>query len=67
MKIILDKTLLIGFFLYTAIGYSQPCPTCPPEEPPGLPIDENIVGLLMTGILMGIFMIYRYNKRKASV
>lgn len=70
MKIVLSRFLIVVLVLFSTVVSAQdpPCPDGPcPEEPPGLPVDGNIVGLLIAGVLLGIYMIYRYNKTEASV
>jgi len=39
-----------------------------PPEPPGAPIDQNLIVLTLAALLFGIYSIYRYNlNKKASM
>lgn len=73
MKIILNKFLIVVLFLFSAVVNAQdlpvPCtgPNCPPVAP-DLPIDDNLIILLLIGILFGIYSIHKYKiKTKASM
>jgi len=70
MKIILNKFLIVVLFLFGAVVNAQPpCPggDCPPVGPE-LPIDDNLIILLILGISFGIYSIHRYKiKTKASM
>ncbi len=72
------KNILRNFFILviTLLGVMNvsaiPTPPTPgakkPPPPPGLPIDDNIFILLMTGILLGIYIVYKYQlKTKAPI
>lgn len=70
MKIIANKFFIIIICLFGVLDvYSTPTPPSPtgksavggaPPPPPGMPIDENIFGLIIIAILFGIYIIYRY-------
>jgi hypothetical protein len=62
-KVFFTKILfMLGVFDALADGPPAPSPTGRrlPPPPPGLPIDENIFVLMMTAILFGIYIIYRF-------
>ena len=74
MKIMINRFLIVFLFLFSAVfnlqaGPGTPCPggNCPPTGP-GVPIDDNIIVLLVIGFLFGIRAIYKHRlKTKASV
>ena len=72
MKIILNKFVIVVLVLFTSVANAQqnpPCPSgdCPPVGPE-LPIDDNLIILLILGISFGIYSIHRYKiKTKASM
>ena len=69
MEIIFRKFLIVVLFLFSIGLYAQdpPEPEDPPVPPP-LPIDENLMLLLIAGVLFGVYVIYKYKfKTKASV
>ncbi|MDR7209685.1 hypothetical protein [Flavobacterium piscis] len=69
MKIMANKFLIIVVFLLSTVVNAQdpPCPSCPPG-PPELPIDDNLVILLIVGASFGMYAIYKYKlKTKASM
>lgn len=70
MKMIFKKFLMVVLFLCSVFVYADdplPEPEDPPN-PPALPIDENLMFLLIAGVVFGIYAIYRYKlKTKASV
>lgn len=72
------KTIVYRFFvLIIALfgvmeAFAAPSPPAPgakkPPPPPGLPIDDNIVFLLIMAILFGIYIIRKYQlKTKAPI
>ena len=71
MKI--NKTIFFAFF-WTLISVSnvmatpEPCPSgnCPPNRP-DMPIDQNIVYLMVAALVLGFVMIYKGIIKKASV
>jgi len=72
MKIILNKFLIVVLFLFSAVLIAQDDPPCPggpcPPVGPELPIDDNLIILLILGISFGIYSIHRYKiKTKASM
>ncbi|MCG9792150.1 hypothetical protein [Flavobacterium algicola] len=65
MKIISNKHyLLIAFFAGTVCMIAQPPAPIPVIPPPGLPIDEGLIALLIGGILFGTYTIYNFNKKR---
>ena len=75
MKIIVNKFLIIVLFLFGTLlklqaGPPSPCPggnPCPPSTPK-VPIDDNLIVLLIIGLFFGIRAIYKHRlKTKASV
>jgi len=71
MKLIVNKILIVAFFLFGAYASAQPCPPGNPDCPPGppeLPINSNLIVLLIAGICFGLYTIYKHKfKTKASV
>ena len=70
MEIIFRKFLMVVLFLFSIGLYAQEEPPEPedPPVPPPLPIDENLMLLLIAGVLFGVYVIYKYKfKTKASV
>jgi hypothetical protein len=71
------KTIMYRFFVLIIVffgianAYSAPDPPSPkriPPPPPGLPIDENVFVLVITAILLGAYVFYKYHlKAKASI
>lgn len=58
--------------LFSTIVNAQPGPPCTgpncPPGPPELPIDDNLIILLLLGISFGMYSIYKYKiKTKASM
>jgi hypothetical protein len=68
MKIIKNKFSICVLLLLTGvIGYSQP-PSPDDENPPDLPINENINILLFIALLLGFYIIYKHiQNKKASI
>jgi hypothetical protein len=75
MKVVSDKFFLLLVFLLGTMyafagnpdGPPVPSPTGKkkPPPPPGLPIDENIMILVVIALLFGIYIIYKQSvKRK---
>jgi len=66
------KTILISsiFMLFSIVSYAQdnidppPPPGPGPPGPPGLPIDQNILWLLIVGIIYGAYSICFSSKNK---
>ncbi len=70
MKTIANKLVLVMFYLLGIITtFAQtPPPDGPDPPPPGEPIDEHIFILILLGILLGIYIIYRHKlKTKAPI
>jgi len=66
MKIIANKFFMTTLFLLGSfVLFAGPTPPPPnfkkPPPPPGLPIDENILILIIIAILFGIYIIYNHN------
>jgi hypothetical protein len=75
MRVLSDKLFLfIGFLMGTLYviagsGGGPPAPNpagksngtaeLPPPSPPGTPIDENLIILLIVALLFGIYIIYK--------
>ena len=65
MKIIARRFFIITICLlgvYDAFAAPHPPPPTgkKPPPPPGLPIDENILIIVMIAVLFGIYIIYNY-------
>ena len=65
------KTILISsiFMLFSIVSYAQdnidpPPPPAPPPGPPGFPIDQNILWLLIVGLIFGAYSICFSSKNK---
>lgn len=73
MKTIVCRFLIFFITLFSVIdGYAAPSPPMPgakrPPPPPGLPIDENILVLLIMAIVFGIYIICKHQlKTKAPI
>jgi hypothetical protein len=72
MRIVLNKILIVGSFFFSALAWAKedlPEPQHPSATPPPppLPIDENLIFLIFVGVFLGIYMIRRNKKAKASV
>ena len=73
MKTVANKPIFVMLYLFGIITtFSQtppePDPQGPPPPPPGEPIDEHIFILILLGILLGIYIIYRHKlKTKAPI
>ena len=68
MKIIANKLFItVMYFISILNAFAVPHPPPPtgkrPPPPPGLPIDENILILVMMAVLFGIYIIYNYNAK----
>ena len=65
---ITSKFLIIILVLFSVGTYAgPPCPTCPPG-PPEVPINDNLVVLMIIALFFGIRVIYKYRlKTKASM
>ena len=67
MKLVSNKFFTLIIFIYGAffaIAGNPPVPNPAgkkkPPPPPGLPIDENVIFLLMAVIVFGIYIIYKH-------
>lgn len=66
-------TLVNGVIVFAANPSAMPTPTLDDDDPtrpdpPGGAIDHGIVILVVIALLLGIYVIYKYNlKRKASM
>ena len=64
------KTILISsiFMLFSIVSYAQdnidPPPPPGPPGPPGFPIDQNILWLLIVGLIFGAYSICFSSKNK---
>ena len=64
------KTILISsiFMLFSIVSYAQdnidPPPPPAPPNPPGFPIDQNILWLLIVGLIFGAYSICFSTKNK---
>lgn len=72
MKIMINKFLIVVLFLLGAVFKLQAGPPCPggpcPPTGPAVPIDDNLIVLLVIGLFFGIRAIYKHRlKTKASV
>ncbi|WP_236554650.1 hypothetical protein [Flavobacterium sp. 9AF] len=57
--------LLVLMSFQNAFSDSTPPPP-PPTPPPGLPIDTGVIALLLTGLLLGYYLIRKINSKKES-
>lgn len=67
MKIIPKKIFLVVVFILTVssvFAADPPDPTPPP--PPGLPIDGGLLILLVAGVLLGSYTIYKNTRYKKT-
>lgn len=74
MKTVANKLIFVILYLFgiiTTFAQGPPEPDGPggqPPPPPGEPIDEHIFILILLGILLGIYIIYRHKlKTKAPI
>ena len=79
MKIVWNKFYLLITFLFGIMeifakndkdkgnGPPTPSPTGKPPSPPGLPIDDNIYCLLIAAVLLGIYIVYKYEIKRKSL
>jgi hypothetical protein len=66
MKIIKNKFSICILLLLTGVcGYCAPPSPTGPGYPP-LPIDENLILLALAGVLFGIHIIYKQNKKRPT-
>ena len=66
MKIIANRLYItLIYLLGIFIAFAKPRPPEPnykvPPAPPGAPIDDNILFLLLIAVLFGIYIIYKQN------
>ncbi|GIZ07916.1 hypothetical protein FUMI01_06430 [Flavobacterium sp. UMI-01] len=45
----------------------EPSPTGRPPSPPGLPIDEHILWLILLAVLLGFYVIYKYKQNEKPI
>ena len=74
MKNILKKFLILAFILFGKLDvFAKPNPPAPavvakttagPIVPPGIPIDDNVFYLLIAGLILGIYIVYKYQYKK---
>jgi hypothetical protein len=70
MKIFLNKALNTAILLLFSIsGFAAPGPPPPGiNDPPDLPINENLGILIITALLFGLYTIYKHKlKRKTPI
>ncbi len=69
MKKLQAPYLIIALVLLNvSVASAQVTPPPPPVPPPaGLPIDENIIFLMIAGTALGIAVLYKNKIKKASV
>jgi hypothetical protein len=71
MKTVTNKLIFVILHLFgiiTAFAQTPPEPGGPLPPPPGEPIDEHIFILILLGVLLGIYIIYRHKlKTKAPI
>lgn len=66
MKIIANRFYItLIYLLGISFAFAKSNPPAPnykvPPPPPGVPVDENILFLLLTAVLFGIYIIYKQN------
>ncbi len=70
-EIMIQNKKTFASFLFVLISFVCSAQTPPPPQPPpspvGLPIDTNILILVILGFLYGIYKIYKFRKKKASI
>lgn len=71
MKNIANKFLIIMICLFGVLEASAtPSPPSPgarkPPPPPGLPIDENLYIVFIIALLLGIYIIYKYQLKQKT-
>ncbi|KFF20318.1 hypothetical protein [Flavobacterium hydatis] len=69
MKIISSKFLMVFFLLFNmATALAGPPPSPPRKGPPlpPVPIDENLVLLLVGALSFGIYSIYKYKLKQKT-
>lgn len=54
--------------IFNAFAADPPSPTGrrKPPPPPGLPIDENILTLMLVALLLGIYIIYSFKLKQKT-
>ncbi|SFF29850.1 hypothetical protein SAMN04488131_11449 [Flavobacterium xueshanense] len=59
---------VLGIFNAFAANHAPPSPTGRrrPPPPPGLPIDENILTLMLVALVLGIYIIYRFKLKQKT-
>ncbi|HEY6142503.1 MAG TPA: hypothetical protein VIV55_03620 [Flavobacterium sp.] len=72
MKNFLSKFLIVIVVLFSVMSvFAKQTPPSPGEKkvvPPGLPIDDNVSILLIMGLFLGMYIMYKYQfKTKASI
>jgi len=70
-EIMIQNKKTFASFLFVLISFvcfaQNPPPPQPPPSPVGLPIDTNILILVILGFLYGIYKIYRFRKKKVNI
>ncbi|TRX38140.1 hypothetical protein FNW52_04350 [Flavobacterium sp. ZT3R18] len=68
MKIFLNKAFnTIILLLFSISGFAAPGPPPPGiDDPPPLPIDENLVILTLTSLLFGLYTIYKHRLNRKT-
>jgi hypothetical protein len=72
MKTFLNKAFnTIILLLFSTSGFAGPTPPAPmaPDDigdPPPLPIDENLVILILTALLFGLYTIYKHKLNRKT-
>jgi hypothetical protein len=72
MKIFLNKSFnTVILLLFSTSGFAGPTPPAPMApsgigDPPPLPIDENLVILVLIALLFGLHTIYRHKLNRKT-
>ena len=62
--------IIIAIYMLPHFIFAEPAPPAPAPQgappPPGTPVDEGILLLLVISLVFGIYKIYKSNIKKAS-
>lgn len=73
VKRVFFSMILFMLCFFNAVAKNPPPPSSnakmtapPPPTPPGLPIDENILILMLVALLFGIYIIYNFKIKQKT-